>query len=180
MENIHQIENDERSPLLDTNIDSSNSHRSKSVIESIFDPSRNFFRYFCLIFISLLTFGLEFCYVMPGALEDHFESDLKITTGTFTMFNSYYSMANVIFCFFGGFLIDNLLGVRLGAVIFSSFVTIGQILFGYGAYCNRIWLMNVGRFIFGYYALKYISQPSLIRTNQIVKNRTFEHVLHGK
>jgi len=154
MENSHQIENVETSPLLETNIDSSNNTNSRSSIGSILDPRNKIFRYFCLIFICLLTFGLEFCYVMPGALEDHFESDLKITTGTFTMFNSYYSMANVIFCFFGGFLIDNLLGVRLGAIIFSSLITIGQILFGYGAYCNRIWLMNSGRFIFGYYLKK--------------------------
>jgi MFS family permease len=87
--------------------------------------------------------------VLPGALQDHFEKDLKISTSKFTLFISLYSWPNVVLCFFGGFLIDNLLGIQMGAIVFSCLVTVGQILFGYGAYCNKVWLMMVGRFIFG-------------------------------
>ena len=116
---------------------------------SLWDPRGKFYRYFSLIFICLLTFGSYFCYVLPGALQDHFEKDLKISTSKFTLFISLYSWPNVVLCFFGGFLIDNLLGIQMGAIVFSCLVTVGQLLFGYGAYCNKVWLMMVGRFIFG-------------------------------
>lgn len=37
----------------------------------------------------------------------------------------------------------------MGAIVFSSFVLSGQIVFAIGAYVNKVWLMDVGRFIFG-------------------------------
>ena len=42
-------------------------------------------------------------------------------------FYAWYSWPNVILCFFGGFLIDRVFGVRIGAIIFSLFVTAGQV-----------------------------------------------------
>ena len=75
--------------------------------------------------------------------------DLKISESTFMGFYAWYSWPNVILCFFGGFLIDKTFGVRLGAIIFSLFVTAGQVVFATGALINKVWLMDVGRFIFG-------------------------------
>lgn len=49
----------------------------------------------------------------------------------------------------GGVLIDKWIGVARGAVIFSGLVVIGQIVFGLGGFFRLIWLMNMGRFIFG-------------------------------
>ena len=94
----------------------------------------------------MLTFGPYFCYVLPGALEYEFENDLKISTSQFTLFISLYSWPNVILCFFGGVLIDNILGIRAGAILFSCLVTAGQIMFGIGAYAKQIWLMDIGDF----------------------------------
>jgi len=45
-----------------------------------------------------------------------------------------YSWPNVILCFFGGFLIDRVFGVRWGAIIFSAIVTVGQVMFTYIKY----------------------------------------------
>ena len=53
--------------------------------------------------------------------------DLNLTEGQFMLLYSLYSWPNVILCFFGGFLIDKLFGVRLGAIIFSGFVLVGQV-----------------------------------------------------
>ena len=113
------------------------------------DPNGKPYRYFALFFICMLTFGQYFCYVLPGALEKEIERDLKITTTQFTVFTSLYSWPNVVFCFLGGYLIDRVLGVRLGAVIFSCMITFGQILFAYAAYVNNLILMDIGRFVFG-------------------------------
>ena len=121
----------------------------QSVFQIMMDPTKRYYRYFALIFICFLGFGSYFCYDTPAALEDQFKRDLKISTSTFTVFYSVYSWPNVILSFFGGILIDRVLGIRLGAIIFASFILVGQVLFGVGALVDQIWLMDVARFIFG-------------------------------
>uniref|UniRef100_A0A671U2D4 Lysosomal dipeptide transporter MFSD1 n=1 Tax=Sparus aurata TaxID=8175 RepID=A0A671U2D4_SPAAU len=39
--------------------------------------------------------------------------------------------------------------LRLGTIIFSLFVCVGQVIFATGALVNRYWLCEVGRFVFG-------------------------------
>ena len=118
-------------------------------VVTCWDPRAPFYRYFALIFICLLTFGPYFCYVLPGALEKEFERDLAIDTTQFTVFVSLYSWPNVVLCLVGGYLVDNVLGIRFGAILFSLFVTVGQLLFAYGAFVNNLSIMYVGRFLFG-------------------------------
>ena len=118
-------------------------------VATITDPTKPFYRYFALIFMCMLGFGSYFCYDNPAALQDHFKKDLKISTATFTAFYSWYSWPNVILSFLGGYLIDRVFGIRLGALLFGSMVFIGQLVFAFGAYKNLVWLMVAGRFIFG-------------------------------
>jgi len=113
------------------------------------DPRHWVHRYIALIFMCFLGFGSYFCYDNPGALEKHIESDMQVSTSTYMGLYSWYSWPNVILCFFGGFLIDRLFGIRLGAIIFTAFVMGGQLVFALGAYLNHFWLMDMGRFIFG-------------------------------
>ncbi|KAJ8313236.1 hypothetical protein KUTeg_009213 [Tegillarca granosa] len=113
------------------------------------NPHKALHRYLVLIIMCFLSFGSYFCYDNPAALQDNMIRDLDISVSQFMGFYSWYSWPNVILCFFGGFLIDRVLGVRGGAVIFSLFVTAGQIVFALGAYVNELWLMDLGRFIFG-------------------------------
>ncbi|XP_064614854.1 major facilitator superfamily domain-containing protein 1-like isoform X2 [Liolophura sinensis] len=113
------------------------------------NPRRMLHRYLILIIMCLLSFGSYFCYDNPAALQDNMIKDLDIGVGQFMAFYSWYSWPNVILCFFGGLLIDKVFGVRLGAIIFSIFVTCGQVIFASGAFFNLYWLMCVGRFVFG-------------------------------
>ena len=62
---------------------------------------------------------------------------------------AWYSWPNVVLSFVGGFLIDKVFGVRLGASIFSLFLIAGQFVFAAGAFINVHWLCYLGRFIFG-------------------------------
>ncbi|KAG7248528.1 hypothetical protein CRUP_027488, partial [Coryphaenoides rupestris] len=62
---------------------------------------------------------------------------------------AWYSWPNVVLCFLGGFLLDRVFGIRLGTIIFSVFVCVGQVIFAAGALSNHFWLMEVGRFVFG-------------------------------
>ena len=121
----------------------------RGVLNFMCNPRKFFYRYFALIFMCLLSFGSYFCYDAPAALQDHFKKDLDINTATFTAFYSWYSWPNVVLCFFGGYLIDRVFGIRLGAIIFSILVLIGQIIFAVGTLYKSIPLMDVGRFVFG-------------------------------
>lgn len=102
-----------------------------------------------LVLICFLSFGSYFCYDNPAALQDTMIHDLDINEGQFMAFYSFYSWPNVILCMFGGYLIDRVFGVRLGAIIFSIFVTVGQVLFAFGALLNSYPLMCFGRLVFG-------------------------------
>ncbi|CAF0916369.1 unnamed protein product [Rotaria sordida] len=75
--------------------------------------------------------------------------DLKISSATFTSFYSWYSWPNVVLGAISGVLIDKWLGMARGATIFCGFIVVGQIVFGIGGFFRLIWLMNMGRFVFG-------------------------------
>lgn len=146
---INGEENKENEPLVQSLPNDVEDRESSSCGSYLCNPRKNFYRYFALIFMCLLGFGNYFCYDTPAALQDHFKKDLQITTATFSAFYSWYSWPNVILSFIGGYLIDKLFGIRVGALVFGTFVFFGQLVFGIGALYNQIWLMDAGRFIFG-------------------------------
>lgn len=113
------------------------------------DPTTLAHRIVILIFMCMLGFGSYFCYDNVGALQNQITSDMRISTAKFASLYSWYSWPNVVLCFFGGFLIDRVFGIRLGAIIFSGFILVGQIIFALGAYVDSFTLMAAGRFVFG-------------------------------
>lgn len=94
--------------------------------------------------------GSYFCYDNPGALQDSFKSDLKMSTSKFVLLYSIYSWPNVVLCFLGGFLLDAVFGIRLGTIIYMGLALWGQLIFAWGAYIDAFWMMMLGRLIFGY------------------------------
>lgn len=117
--------------------------------QTLMDPNSAVHRYIALALICLLGFGNYFCYDTPGALEREIEDAMSVGTSQFTSLYALYSWPNVIMCFFGGLLIDKVLGIRLGAIVFLVLLVIGQFLFALGAFTSAFWLMQVGRFVYG-------------------------------
>ncbi|CAF4142411.1 unnamed protein product [Adineta steineri] len=115
----------------------------------ILDPRGRYLRWVAMIFMCFLPFGAYYCDDNPAGLQDVMKEDLKISSSTFTSFYSWYSWPNVIMSAVGGVLIDKWLGVARGATIFCSIVVVGQLVFGIGGFFRLIWVMNIGRFIFG-------------------------------
>uniref|UniRef100_H2YW98 Lysosomal dipeptide transporter MFSD1 n=1 Tax=Ciona savignyi TaxID=51511 RepID=H2YW98_CIOSA len=101
-----------------------------------------------LSLMCFLSFGNYFCYDNPAALHNEIIADLDLNEATYMQLYAWYSWPNVILCFFGGFLLDRVLGVRLGSIVFSLFVLSGQLVFALGATLEKMWLMD-GRLIFG-------------------------------
>lgn len=102
-----------------------------------------------LICICILGFGNYFCYDSPSAIEIQIEKAMSIDTGQFTSLYAWYSWPNVIMCFFGGLLIDRVLGIRIGAILFLVLLLIGQVILALGAFSNQFWIMQLGRFVYG-------------------------------
>uniref|UniRef100_A0A6G1SPV0 Lysosomal dipeptide transporter MFSD1 n=1 Tax=Aceria tosichella TaxID=561515 RepID=A0A6G1SPV0_9ACAR len=120
-----------------------------SLYEELINPGSALHRYLALALICLLGFGNNFCYDAPGALEAQIEDAMSIGTSQFTSLYALYSWPNVIMCFFGGLLIDRVLGIRLGSILFLTLLVIGQAFFALGAFVGEFWIMQVGRFIYG-------------------------------
>ncbi|XP_075403085.1 lysosomal dipeptide transporter MFSD1 isoform X2 [Tenrec ecaudatus] len=119
------------------------------VSPALCDPSRLAHRLLVLALMCFLGFGSYFCYDNPAALQTQIQRDMQVNTTKFMLLYAWYSWPNVVLCFFGGFLIDRVFGIRWGTIIFSCFVCIGQVVFALGGIFNAFWLMEFGRFIFG-------------------------------
>ena len=52
---------------------------------------------------------------------------MGVSVTKYALLYSLYSWPNVILSVFGGYLLDRVFGVRLGTVIFSVFVCLGQV-----------------------------------------------------
>ena len=138
-------ESSETDPL----VRSSDENEVQGCGAAVCNPRKRYYRFFGLVFMCFLSFGNYFCSDNPAALQDHFIKDLNINTAIFTQFYSLYSWPNVVCCFLGGYLIDRVFGIRLGAIIFSAMVMAGHLLFAFGALVNHVWVMDMGRVIFG-------------------------------
>uniref|UniRef100_A0AAY5EWC6 Lysosomal dipeptide transporter MFSD1 n=1 Tax=Electrophorus electricus TaxID=8005 RepID=A0AAY5EWC6_ELEEL len=113
------------------------------------DPEHLCHRIIVLVFMCFLGFGSYFCYDNPAALQKQVIKDMRLNTSGFMQLYAWYSWPNVFLCFVGGFLLDRVFGIRLGTIIFSLFVCGGQVIFALGALVDRVWLMELGRFVFG-------------------------------
>uniref|UniRef100_A0A5F9CP69 Lysosomal dipeptide transporter MFSD1 n=1 Tax=Oryctolagus cuniculus TaxID=9986 RepID=A0A5F9CP69_RABIT len=118
-------------------------------LPALCDPSRLAHRLLVLLLMCFLGFGSYFCYDNPAALQTQVKQDMQVNTTKFMLLYAWYSWPNVVLCFFGGFLIDRVFGIRWGTIIFSCFVCIGQVIFALGGIFNAFWLMEFGRFVFG-------------------------------
>ncbi|XP_065840526.1 major facilitator superfamily domain-containing protein 1-like [Oscarella lobularis] len=113
------------------------------------NPRARLHRFIVLIFMCLLSFGSYFCYDNPAALQQKIQDDMGVSASQYVNLYALYSWPNVVLCFFGGFLIDRVFGVRWGAIIFALFVAAGQVVFALGALIDQYVVMEIGRFIFG-------------------------------
>lgn len=112
-------------------------------------PKYRLHRYIALFFMCCMGFGSYFAYDSPAALQEQITRDMDVSTTSFALLYSLYSWPNVILCFFGGYLIDSVFGIRWGAIIFSFIILLGQLIVALGAFVNQYWIMELGRFVFG-------------------------------
>ena len=90
------------------------------------DPRSFCHRLIALILMCLLGFGSYFCFDNPGALQKEIKDAMGISTYQFSQLYAWYSWPNVVLPIVGGYLMDSVFGIRLGTVIFASFIILGK------------------------------------------------------
>ena len=73
-----------------------------------------------------LGFSTYFCYDNPGALQDQIKETMGISTYQFAKLYAFYSWPNVVMPIIGGYLIDNVFGIRFGAAFYAFLLITGK------------------------------------------------------
>lgn len=109
----------------------------------------NFSQVIVLVLLCLVGLGSYFCYDAPVALEIPLKANLNLTQGMYNGLYYFYNYPNVIVCPLGGILVDTYLGKRWAGILFASLVMAGQFVTSWGTWVGELWIMDMGRFIFG-------------------------------
>ncbi|KAI7829849.1 major facilitator superfamily domain-containing protein [Gamsiella multidivaricata] len=109
-------------------------------------------RWWILLFACLLLFGNCFAYDNPAALNTQLQKYLGMPYNDYqyllSTLYSVYSLPNTVLPFLFGSLVDRF-GPQRVLVALSACVCIGQAIFSIGVQTRQIWMMLVGRAIFG-------------------------------
>ncbi|KAI1318110.1 hypothetical protein EDD11_007162 [Mortierella claussenii] len=109
-------------------------------------------RWFILSLSCLLLFGNYFAYDNPAALNTQLQKYLEMPYNEYqyllSTLYSVYSLPNTVLPFLFGSLVDTL-GPQRVLLMLSSCVCIGQTIFSIGVQTRQVWMMLLGRAIFG-------------------------------
>ena len=112
-------------------------------------PNSNVYKYVILVLICIVKVCLNYVYDSPAGLEKVIIDTLDLDVSQYSLLYSVYSWPNIILSVLGGIVIDRILGLRLGTLIFMALSTIGQLIFALGGFFDTFWLLVVARFIIG-------------------------------
>lgn len=73
---------------------------------------------------------------------------MKISTVQFNLLYSVYSYPNTVLPIFGGIFLD-MIGLRIGIILFTVVLTLGQAIFTLGGFYKSLGIMIAGRVVFG-------------------------------
>ena len=143
--------------LLDAAVNSSDSEghhhgengQRSSGADSTCNLQRGNCRLVILMFLSLSTFCFYFCVDMPAALERTIIQVMRVETWQYELLYSLSSGPSVIIVLVVGVLLDKVLGLRAGYLLFLVLACLGQLLFALGGFLDQFWLMVVGRAVLG-------------------------------
>jgi MFS family permease len=106
-------------------------------------------RWLFLMLCCFFLLGGYFSYDNPGPLETQLEKELKLDAAQFSLFYTVYSMPNMVLPIFGGIFLDKV-GLRIGIILFSCILCLGQGVFMIGGFQHDFNTMLAGRVIFGF------------------------------
>jgi len=116
-----------------------------------FHPAHKHFRFVFLAMLCFMTFGSYWCYDIPDAIQNQLMAKFDLKPAHYAYFYSVYNFMNIGIVLFGGYFID-VIGLRIGAILFCFLITLGQIVFSFGSsladHNTAYYVMLAGRVIF--------------------------------
>ena len=101
-----------------------------------------------LALLCVVNLGFGYSYDSVSSLEPDIKSAISGSRTHFDYIFHVSTWPNIILTPAAGLLLDRVLGVPLGTVIYSAVACLGQLVFVIGGYADTFWLMLVGRFMF--------------------------------
>ena len=117
--------------------------------EPVYNMRKTNVRWCFLLLCCFFLLGGYFCYDNPGPLETQLEKGMKLDAAHFSLLYTVYSMPNMVLPILGGIFLDKV-GLRVGIILFSCVLTLGQFVFMIGGYTHHFNTMLAGRVIFGF------------------------------
>lgn len=108
----------------------------------------NCFLVFMLFIIANFNLANYYIFDSVQSFQQPFREHFGIDTQHTQVLYSVYSFPNLIVPILGGIFVSKF-GEKLGTLVFSLAIFIGQVLFTLGIWCNSYTLMVFGRLIFG-------------------------------
>lgn len=106
-------------------------------------------RWVMLLFGCIFLMGSYFCYDIPGVAQTTFESEpYDLSALQVNLMYIVYAVPNTVLPLLGGIFLDKI-GIRIGLLLFTSILTVGQFVYAIGGTKNVYWVMLAGRVIFG-------------------------------
>jgi MFS family permease len=104
------------------------------------------YRWTVLLFISLAMFGNYYIYDSIAPVAKLMKEQLGFSDTNIGLLMGIYSVPNVFMVLIGGIIID-MIGTKKSSLLFSLFCMAGAVVTSLGG--GRLWLMALGRLIFG-------------------------------
>lgn len=112
------------------------------------EPKRVKYRWVALFLCLSIIMGPYFAIDNPAELEYYIELTYGVSTKKYALLYSLYALPNMILPLFGGIVLDKI-GLHMGLLITSTFVTVGQFICALGGFISSFETILIGRIIFG-------------------------------
>ena len=105
-------------------------------------------KWLALLLIQLATFGNQYCFDGPQALQRALQDELQLSLTQYNGLYSAYSLTNFIMPIIWGLAIDKF-GNRTILLILTVLISIGQAMVSIGGYTHNYDMLLLGRLIYG-------------------------------
>ena len=110
---------------------------------------KSFYKCFILLLLFYINWTIFFSIEMPSGLQGTIIRVFEITATEFNLLFSALIWGDIILSLVGGVLIDRVIGLRAGYMIFVVVTITGQAIATMGAFMNSFYVIVAGRFILG-------------------------------
>ena len=143
-----------------------------SVMNHIFNPKFRTYRYIIAILVSIIQGIFVLCIDYPVGLQTVIIQVMQIDIKQYNLIFSAYTWFDIGMSIAGSIMVDTFLGRRIGLILFTVVLLIGQLFISSGAYINNYPIMLIGRAILGSatgttYSIMYNYQVAWFRGKEI-------------